>query len=42
MGVEVIEVYDVFWIYLVQDREQWWSLVYIWKCVIFLTNVRTY
>jgi len=29
MGVEVIEVYDVCWIYLVQDRDQWWSLVYM-------------
>jgi len=42
MDVEVIEVYGVCWIYLAQDTDQWWSLVYMWKCVKFLTNVRTY
>ena len=42
MVVEEIEVYDVCWIYLTEDGDQWWALVYLWKCVKFLFYLRTY
>ena len=42
MGVEEIEVYDVCWIYLAQEREQWRALVYVWKCLKFPSCVRAY
>jgi len=42
MFAEVIEVYDVCWIYLAEVREQRSDIVYMWKCVIFLSNVKAY
>ena len=42
MVVEIIEVHDVYWIYLAEVREQSVALVYMWKCVKFLSNVRAY
>ena len=35
MGVEVIEVCDVCWIYLADDGDQWWtSCVHVEMCEI--------
>jgi hypothetical protein len=42
MGVEEIEVFDVCWIYLAQDRDQSWALLYVWKYVTFLSYLRNY
>jgi len=42
MVVEIIEVYDVYWIYLAEVREQSFAVVYMWKCVKFLSNVKAY
>ena len=42
MVVEEIEVCDVYWIYVTEDGDQWWALVYLWKCVKFLSSFGTY
>ena len=42
MVAEVIEIYDVCWIYLAEVREQSSDVVYMWKCVKFLSNVKAY
>ena len=42
MVVEETEVCDVCWIYLTEDGDQWWTLVYLWKSVKFLSYLRTY
>jgi len=42
MVFEEIEVYDVCWIYLTEDGDQWWALVYLWKCAKFLSYLRSY
>jgi len=42
MFAEVIEVYDVCWIYLAEVGEQSCAVVYTWKCVKFLSNVKAY
>lgn len=36
MCVEEVEVYDVCWIYLIQDRDQWWwaSCVHVKVCEV--------
>jgi len=42
MVAEVIEMYDVFWIYLAEVGEQSSVVVYMWKRVKFLSNVKAY
>jgi hypothetical protein len=42
MVVREIEMYDVCWIYLARERDQSWTLVYVWKCMKFFNYLRTY
>ena len=42
MVAEVIEVYDVYRIYLAEVREQSCAVVYMWKCMRFLKLSKSY